>query len=114
MYPGTAETLKLTERFTRVGPDSMEYRYTVEDPAVYTRPYTVAHDLTRDDSYKHTPDLCHENNRDLSGVLGNSRGDEQQALENGIHSSNLRRPRLEELKKEAQEAAASKQSSTRP
>ena len=112
MYPGTGETLKLTERFTRVDADTMEYTYTVEDPAVYTRPYTVAFDLMRNDSYKHTPALCHENNRDLAGVLGNSRGDEQQALENGIHSFNIRRPRLEELKKRAQEAAANKQSST--
>jgi len=114
MYPGTGETLKVTERFTRVDADSIEYRYTVEDAAVYTRPYTVLFDLFRDDNYKHTPDLCHENNRDLSGLFANSRGDEQQALENGIHSINLRRPRLEELKKGAQEAAASKQSSTRP
>jgi hypothetical protein len=114
MYPGTGETLKITERFTRTDADSIEYRYTVEDPAVYTRPYTVLFDLIRNDSYKHTPDLCHENNRDLSGVLANSRADEQQALENGVHSFNIRRPRVEELKKRAQEAAAGKQSSAKP
>jgi hypothetical protein len=114
MYPGTGETLKLTERYTRVDGDSMEYRYTVDDPAVYTRPYTVLHDLFRDDAYRHTPDLCHENNRDLSGLFANSRGDEQQSLENGVHSINIRKPRLEELRKRAQEAPASKQSSTRP
>jgi hypothetical protein len=114
MYPGTGETLKVTERFTRTDADNIEYRYTVEDPAVYVRPYTVLHELFRDDNYKHTPDLCHENNRDMSGLFANSRGDEQQALENGVHSANLRKPRIVELKKGAQEAAASKQSSARP
>ena len=114
LYPGTGETLKVTERYTRVGPDSIEYRYSVEDPAVYTRPYTVLHGLFRDDNYKMTPDLCHENNRDLPGMFANARADEQLSLENGILSVDQRQPRVDKLKKEAQEAATNKQSSTRP
>ena len=114
MYPGTGETLKVTERYTRVDADSIEYRYTVVDPAVYTRPYTVLHGLFRDDNYKMTPDLCHENNRDLPGMFANARADEQLSLENGILSVDQRQPRVDKLKKEAQEAATNKQSSTRP
>lgn len=113
LYPGTGETLKVTERFTRVGPNRLEWQYTVEDPAVYTRPYTVLHALDRDDGYKMAPDLCHENNRDMGGLLANARADEQLSLENGALSVDMRQPRVEKLKKEAQEAAKTS-SSRRP
>ena len=42
MHPGSGETLRIIERFTRLDADTLEYRYTVEDPVVYTRPFTVA------------------------------------------------------------------------
>jgi hypothetical protein len=113
LYPGTGETLKVTERFTRVGPDKMEWSYTVEDPAVYVRPYSVLHGLGRDDAYKMAPDLCHENNRDMGGLLANARADDQLSLENGALSVEMRKPRVEKLRKEAQDAAKSR-SSKRP
>ena len=90
----------------------MDYRYTVDDPAVYTRPYTVMFELDKGNGGPPNPDLCHENNRDMGGVLANARADEQQSLENGIESVNMRKPRLEMIKKAAQEAA-SKQGSKR-
>ena len=104
-YAGSGETLKVTERFTRTGPDSLDYRLTVEDPAVYTRPYTVVGDMFRDDNHKSEPSMCHENNRNMGNVLANARADEFQAIENGAYSARGRQPRLEELKKRAQEAA---------
>ena len=109
-YAGTGEALRVTQRFTRTGPDSLDYRFTVEDPAVYTRPYTVLHELFRDDNYKLQPHMCHENNRNMGNVLSNARADEFQAVENGAHSARMRQPRLEELKRRAQAAAASRQS----
>ena len=112
-YPGTGETLKVTQRFTRTGSDSLDYRFTVEDPGVYTRPYTVVHDMYRDDDYKSEASLCHENNRNLGNMLANSRADEFQAIENGALSERIRQPRVEELKKRAQEAANRQRSSSR-
>ena len=113
LYPGTAETLKLTERYTRTGPDDLEYRYTVEDPAVYTRPYTVMHGLQRNDTPSPgAPRMCHENNRDMGGVLSNQRADEHLSLETGIYSQEMRRPRVEQLKQDAEEAATKRQSSS--
>jgi hypothetical protein len=32
--------MRLTERFTRSG-DELEYRYTLEDPKVFVRPFTA-------------------------------------------------------------------------
>ena len=40
-YPGTGETLRLTERFRRIDADTLEYRYTVEDPNVFVRPWSA-------------------------------------------------------------------------
>ena len=112
-YPGTGETLRVIQRFTRTGPDSLEYRYTVEDRAVYTRPYTVVAEMFRDDDYKSEASLCHENNRNMGNVLANARADEFQAVENGADAARGRQPRVEELKKRAQEAANRQRSSNR-
>jgi hypothetical protein len=90
----------------------MDYRYTVEDAGVYTRPYTVMFEFQRNaNPGAPAPELCHENNRDMGGVLANQRADEFVSLENGNYSQEMRRPRFEQLKKEAEEAAKKTQSS---
>jgi hypothetical protein len=50
-YPGSGETLRVIERYTRVGPDMLEYRYTIIDPEVYVRPYTVLREWVLDNNY---------------------------------------------------------------
>jgi hypothetical protein len=59
-----SEALHLVERFTRVSADTINYEVRIEDPKVYTAPWTVAVPLTRDDSYKIYEVACHEGNRD--------------------------------------------------
>jgi hypothetical protein len=44
---GSRENLHLIERWTRSGPDTLEYAVTVEDPTVWTRPWTVSQEFTR-------------------------------------------------------------------
>jgi hypothetical protein len=39
--------LKVVERFTRTGPDTLRYEATLTDPGTYTRPFTVRMDLNR-------------------------------------------------------------------
>jgi hypothetical protein len=95
VYPGTGETLKVTERYRRLDADNMDYRVTIEDPAVYVRPYTAVYELTRDDGYKPLPTLCHENNRDMGAILANARTDEFAAME---FADEARRERAERFK----------------
>ena len=80
-YPGTGETLRITERYTRLGADTLEYRATVEDPDTYTRPYTLVRELLRaDDGYQIMPGQCQANNEGfMLGMLTNARADEQHA-----------------------------------
>jgi len=39
------ESLHMLERLTRTSKDAMEYRVTIDDPAVYTKPFTGGFDL---------------------------------------------------------------------
>jgi hypothetical protein len=44
---GSRENLHLIERWRRTGPDTLEYQVTVEDPTVWTRPWTIKQEFTR-------------------------------------------------------------------
>jgi hypothetical protein len=46
-YRGSRENLHLVERWTRTGPNTLAYEVTIEDPTVWTRPWTVKQDFTR-------------------------------------------------------------------
>ena len=51
----------------------------MDDPAVYTRPWTVSLPLTRDSSYLIYETACHEGNDDIELVLRGARFEERQA-----------------------------------
>ena len=46
-YQGSRENLHLVERWTRTGPDTLAYEVTIEDSTVWTRPWTVRQEFTR-------------------------------------------------------------------
>jgi len=74
----TDENLRVTERFTRTGPDTILYRATVDDPTIYTKPWTVEVPLnkTQDPVYEYA---CHEGNYGMQGILSGQRTLEQKA-----------------------------------
>ena len=101
MNPGSGETLRITERFTRLDADTLEYRYTVEDPFAYTRPFTVLRELTRDDDYATLVAQCQENNEGfVLGMLASGQADELGTLEFSREVSERRLLMLERLKAE--------------
>jgi hypothetical protein len=61
-------TMRVLERFRRSGPDTIDYRFTVEDPAVWTRPWSGEAPLRRFDGpiYEYA---CHEGNYGLANIL---------------------------------------------
>ena len=63
-----SEQLKLTERFTRVDPDMIEYIATVNDPVAYTAPFTLRLMITTQPNYETFEYSCHEGN----GAVGHS------------------------------------------
>ena len=46
-FQGSRENLHLIERWTRTGPNTLEYEITIEDPTVWTRPWSVHQEFTR-------------------------------------------------------------------
>ena len=74
-----SEAAHVVERFTRVSADRIDYRVTVNDPKVYTAPWTVAMPLTRDDTYKIYEYACHEGNHAMVDILRGGRVKDQAA-----------------------------------
>ncbi|PYR35340.1 MAG: hypothetical protein DMF89_12325 [Acidobacteria bacterium] len=70
--------MKLVERFTRLDADTLEYKYTVIDPEVWTREWTAAIPLRRSDSpmYEYA---CHEGNYSMPNILSGQRALEKAA-----------------------------------
>jgi hypothetical protein len=68
-FRGSAEHLHLVERFTRVDSDTIEYRFTAEDPTTWTTPWTAMFPLKRSGQLMYEY-ACHEGNaRSVEGIL---------------------------------------------
>ncbi len=79
---GSGETLRLVERFRRLDARTIDYRFTVEDPATYTRPYTVAIPMRKDDAQAYIFEYaCHEGNYAMVNLLKAGRANEKGAVE---------------------------------
>jgi hypothetical protein len=78
LYRGAAENLTLVERFTRIGPDEIDYRVTVIDPTTFTRPWTIAipYVNTGEEMFEYA---CHEGNYGMEGILSGAREEERKA-----------------------------------
>ncbi len=77
---GTGRSKTLTERFTRTGPNAMEYRYTLEDPATFADRITVMTVMSKVDGrlYEYA---CHEGNYGMVNILRGARMAERRAAE---------------------------------
>jgi hypothetical protein len=68
-----SEQYVLTERFTRTGDDTMTYQATVNDPVIWTAPWTVELPWQRDDAYEIFEYACHEDNSMIRNYIVTSR-----------------------------------------
>ena len=74
-----SDALRLTERWTRVGADLMNYEATIDDPKTWTKPWKLAFPLRRDDSFQIYEYACHEGNYAIADILSGARADERAA-----------------------------------
>jgi len=79
-FQGSSENMRLIERFTRVDEDTMLYKFTVEDPSTWTRPWSaeVPWKKTIGPIFEHA---CHEGNYGLGNILAGARAEEKRAAE---------------------------------
>jgi hypothetical protein len=71
-----SEALHVVERFRRVDAGTVSYTVTVDDPNVYTQPWTVSMPLVRDDNYRIYEYACHEANYAVGNILRGARLEE--------------------------------------
>jgi hypothetical protein len=76
------ENMRLVERFTRVGPETIHYEFTIDDPTMWTRPWTAMIPLrhSTDQIYEFA---CHEGNHSMTGSLSGARYQEREAAAKG-------------------------------
>jgi len=80
-YQGSSDALTMTERYTRTGPDTLEYQFTVNDPEVWTRPWTGMFTFVRDETqYELVEYACHEGNYGMTNILSGARARDAEAV----------------------------------
>ncbi len=79
---GSSENVRVTERLSRTADDQILYSFTVEDPSVFTAPWTGELMFNaKPDGEKIYEYACHEGNYALPGILAGARQQERQAAE---------------------------------
>jgi hypothetical protein len=65
--------MRIVERLTRTGPETIEYKMTIEDPTVLTRPWTVEFPWQLDPDYDMYEYACHEGNTAIRNYIETNR-----------------------------------------
>jgi hypothetical protein len=76
-----SDALVITERFTRVAPNTINYEALLNDPKTYVRPWKVAFPLHESPNYQMVEYGCHEGNYALMGILRGSFAERKAAEE---------------------------------
>jgi len=77
-FRGSDENLHLIEQLTRIDADTIIYRFTIDDPTAFTKPWTGEIPFVKSDGllYEYA---CHEGNEGMKGILSAARADEKRA-----------------------------------
>ena len=75
-FRGADESLHVVERFTRAGPDTLLYEFTIDNPTGFTKPWSaqIAMTKTNDRVFEYA---CHEANYAMTGILRGARAEER-------------------------------------
>jgi hypothetical protein len=99
---GAWKDLKVTERFTRVGPHRILYQFHVEDPSTWDQPWGGEYEFTGSKG-RIFEYACHEGNYALEGILAGARADEATAAEkarSAVANKTAAAPAAEAIKKQ--------------
>jgi hypothetical protein len=77
---GASERATMIERFRSTAPDIVEWSVTIDDPTVWTRPWTFSMPLTRVGQDQQVVEYaCHEGNHAMRNILSAQRAAEREA-----------------------------------
>jgi hypothetical protein len=92
-FYGSRGTMHVVERYTKTGPDTIDYTVTMEDPKTWVRPWTVKDTLHRQSEKENRiyyEPRCHEGNYGLPAVLRGGRMEEKAHIEGkGPHPAEI-------------------------
>ena len=78
-YRGSSPDLVLTERYTRTAADTIDYRFTMHDPSIYVKDWTVVRPMRREAGKLTVFEYaCHEGNVAMTGILAGARREEKE------------------------------------
>jgi len=74
----SSEKLHIIERFSRSGPETLQYEVTVDDPGTWTKPWSlmIPFQLSKEPVFEYA---CHEGNEGMVGILAGARAEEAAA-----------------------------------
>jgi hypothetical protein len=77
-FRGSDENLHVIERFTRSGPGTILYRFTIEDPTAFSKPWSAELPLAAAPGpiYEYA---CHEGNYAMIDILSGARADDKKS-----------------------------------
>ena len=86
---GSDENLHVIERFTPTGPDTIRYRFTIDDPTAFTEPWSgeIVMSRTPGPIYEYA---CHEGNYSMATILSGARAEEKSGAEEAGNKSKSR------------------------
>jgi hypothetical protein len=79
-FQGSSENLHVVERFTRLDANTIAYKFTIDDPATFTKPWTAELPFNANPGpiYEYA---CHEGNYAMGDILAGARADEKKTEE---------------------------------
>ena len=81
-FRGSSPDMTLIERYTRLSPNVLEYQFTIDDPTVWTQPFTGRFNFELDDEqYDLVEYSCHEGNYGMANILSGARARDREAAE---------------------------------
>jgi hypothetical protein len=85
-FQNGSEDMRITERFTRLDADTIDYRFTVDDERTWSKPFTAILPLAKSVGpiFEHA---CHEGNYGVRNTLAGARAEEKRAAEKKTSSS---------------------------
>ena len=80
VFQGSSQDLKVTERLTRTGEETIQYEFTVDDPHTWTQPWKAEMPATKTNGpiFEHA---CNEGNYSMLNMLAGARAEEKRAAE---------------------------------
>jgi hypothetical protein len=79
-FRGASENMRVIERFTRTSENAISYKFTIDDPSTWAKPWSAEMPMVRTEG-PIFEFACHETNYGITNILAGARADEKRAAE---------------------------------